>query len=610
MISNPPVFRQTPSAALSATQTLRPQGTPSLPVPQEVRRASFLVIEENNSALFELPASGAVIIGRAPDATLRLEDQSASRHHARVEVGDNGALLYDLGSRNGTRINGERVEAAHTLRSGDLVTICNTALIFRHSDVAPSLRPIFGIGQLRQRLEEEIDRSLRYGRPVALLCCHFLARPSPAVVAASLQGQLRIMDTAAWSSDRDLLLLLPEFALPEATQFAERLLHVVATGDVQIGVVACPNDGLSADPLIAAAISAAQSGQAPGRPTTTEDTVRSITVGERRILLADPAMGRLYDLIEKLASTDLPVLVHGETGVGKEIAAYTLHHRSKRREYPLVSLNCAAFTENLIESELFGHERGAFSGAVTTKQGLLEMAHRGTLFLDEIGEMPLSLQAKLLRVLETQKLMRVGDTKERQIDIRIVAATNRDLQSEVTAGRFRKDLFFRLSTARILLPPLRDRPRELPVLARALLAEACQKRGRPPMTIAPATMGQLLSYRWPGNVRELRNLTEYVAATVEEDTLLPWHLEDQLAASDSPSAASDAAGGSGLSTPKSFRPIDEELRELERKRMQEALLASGGVHVRAAELIAMPIRTFTAKLKLYQLSARGVPRKP
>ena len=608
MPSKPPVVVQSPSP-LSATQTLRPQGTPSLSLTTQARSASFLVIEENSSALFELPTQGSVIIGRAPDATLRLEDQSASRHHARVDIGATGALLCDLGSRNGTRINGDRIDAAHTLRSGDIVTICNTALVFRHMDATPGLRPIFGLLHLRQRLEEEIDRSLRYQRPVALLCCHFLQRPGAVTVAALLQDQLRIMDSAAWFSEQDLLLLLPELALVDATGLAERLLRTVGSGGVQIGVVACPNDGLTADPLIAAAIGAAKSGQPQGRPTTAEDTVRSITVGERRILLADPAMKRLYELIDKLAGTELPVLVHGETGVGKEIAAYTLHHHSKRSEYPLVSCNCAAFTENLIESELFGHERGAFSGAVTSKQGLFEAAHRGTLFLDEIGELPLSLQAKLLRVIETQKLMRVGDTKERPIDVRIVAATNRDLQAEVTAGRFRKDLFFRLGTARILLPPLRERPRELPILARALLAEACKKRGRSVMTIAPATLQLLLSYGWPGNVRELRNLTEYVAATVEEDTLLPWHVEGQLEAATPPCETNEATLVPGPASPQSFRPIDEELRELERKRMQEALLASGGVHVRAAELISMPIRTFTAKLKLYQLSARGVPRK-
>ncbi|WP_158257692.1 sigma 54-interacting transcriptional regulator [Haliangium sp. UPWRP_2] len=608
MTSIPPA-QPPPSSALSATLTMRPQGAADLSGAAQPATASFLVIEENSSALFELPQQGSVIIGRAPDATLRLEDQSASRHHARVDIGGGSALLYDLGSRNGTRINGERIDAAHTLRAGDIVTICNTALIFRRSEGAPGLRPIFGLAQLRQRLEDEIDRSLRYQRPVSLLCCHFQGRSSPGAISSGLQHELRVMDTAAWASDSDLLLLLPELTQPEAMQAAERLQQALAGSEVQIGVVSCPNDGLSVDPLIAAAISAAHSGQAQGRPITADDTARTLTVGDRRILLADPAMARLYDLIEKLATTDLPVLVHGETGVGKEIAAHTLHHRSGRREHPLVSLNCAALAENLIESELFGHERGAFSGAVTTKTGLLETAHRGTLFLDEIGELPLPLQAKLLRVLETQKLMRVGDTRERQIDVRIVAATNRDLQAEVTAGRFRKDLYFRLSTARILLPPLRERPRELPVLARALLSEACQKRGRALISIAPTTMSRLLSYRWPGNVRELRNMTEYLAATLEEDTLLPWHLDDLLVGSELTTPSGSAAAAPGQSTPHTFRPIDEELRELERKRMQEALLASGGVHVRAAELIAMPIRTFTAKLKLYGLSARGLPKK-
>ena len=164
-------------------------------------------------------------------------------------------------------------------------------------------------------------------------------------------------------------------------------------------------------------------------------------------------MLRLYSLLERLAASDLPVLIHGETGTGKELAAQVLHARSPRRDKRLVSINCAALPESLAESELFGHERGAFSGAVATKVGLLEAAHGGTVFFDEVGELPASLQAKLLRVLETKRLLRVGDTRERPVDLRIVAATNRRLEEEVSRGRFRQDLYFRLASAVVVLPP-------------------------------------------------------------------------------------------------------------------------------------------------------------
>jgi DNA-binding NtrC family response regulator len=299
------------------------------------------------------------------------------------------------------------------------------------------------------------------------------------------------------------------------------------------------------------------------------------------------------------------VLIQGETGVGKEIAAAAIHHLSKRQGKPFVSVNCAALPESLVESELFGHERGAFSGAVAAKTGLLETANSGTIFLDEIGELPLPIQAKLLRVLETQRLMRVGDVRERPINVRIVAATNRDLQTEVAANRFRKDLFFRLGAARLTLPPLRDRRRELPVLARALLAEACIRIEREPIEISSAAMYRLQAYSWPGNVRELRNLMDFVAATVEGSTLLPLHIEEQLAETGSLEPVAAA-----LPQPTRFRPIEEELRELERQRMAEALTAAKGVYTHAAELISMPIRTFTNKLKLYQLGNRKTTAQP
>jgi DNA-binding NtrC family response regulator len=384
--------------------------------------------------------------------------------------------------------------------------------------------------------------------------------------------------------------------------------------EVRVGVVSCPRDGSDPDALLLASQSAAQSSSQPGTQVAVEDTALTVDLGDMRILLVEPAMKKLYALIERLAKAELPVLIEGETGVGKELAAKALHHHSARRGKPLISLNCSAFTENLVESELFGHERGAFSGAVTTKQGLIEAAHTGTLFLDEIGEMPLSVQAKLLRVLETQKVMRVGDVRERQVDVRIVAATNRDLQAEISAGRFRRDLYFRLSSARLSLPPLRNRPRELPVLARVLLASACRKLSRDSIAISDAAMHLLLGHRWPGNVRELRNLMDFVAATMDGDTLLPWQIEEQLQSTvpeempQQPRTVKPTSQHQTESaTPVHFRPIDDEIRELERRRMMEALVACGGVQTRAAALISMPARTFTTKMKQYKLSAKDSP---
>lgn len=587
--------------------------------PVRPERNYLLVIDGQVSYPFDLPSHGEVVIGRAPDAAIRLDDTSASRHHARIDLSNGDAWVADLGSRNGTRVNGEPVNAPTELLSGDVIAICSSTLIFHRESTAPTERSALNTAQLRQRLLEETDRSLHFHRPVSLLCLNFSGSvPSRPAILDALLGQLRVSDAVSWAGHANLLVLLPERDATAAASQAEQLARALASlgSELRIGTVSCPRDGSDPDALLLACQSSALAASRPGAMTiAVEDTATTVELGDQKILLVEPAMKKLYALIERLAKAELPVLVEGETGVGKELAAKALHHFSARKGRPLVSLNCSAFTENLVESELFGHERGAFSGAVSTKQGLIESAHTGTLFLDEIGEMPLGVQAKLLRVLETQRVMRVGDVRERQIDVRIIAATNRDLQAEITAGRFRRDLYFRLSSARLSLPPLRNRPRELPVLARSLLASSCRKCNRPPLEIADSTMHQLLGHRWPGNVRELRNLMDFVAATVDGETLLPWHIEEQLASTlpaETPSPSEVKSTSVPVPAPPAlppvhFRPIEEELRELERRRMTEALAASGGVQVRAAELISMPVRTFTTKMKQYKLASKETP---
>lgn len=580
-------------------------------------RTYFLVIDGQVSYPFELPARGEVVIGRATDAALRLDDTSASRHHARLDISDGDVWIVDLGSRNGTRVNGDAVTEPRALLSGDVVTLCSATLIFHREIGAPTGRAALSTAQLRQRLVEETDRSLAFHRPVSLLCLQFSGPvPSRPAILDALGAVLRVSDSVSWASGGSLLVLLPERDVASASKETERILSALSAlvHEVRVGVVSCPRDGSDPDSLLLACQSAAQSSTQPGAQVAVEDTAQTLDLGDVKVLLVEPAMKKLYALIERLAKAELPVLIEGETGVGKELAAKALHHQSARKGRPLVSLNCSAFTENLVESELFGHERGAFSGAVATKQGLIEAAHTGTLFLDEIGEMPLPVQAKLLRVLETQKVMRVGDVRERQVDVRIVAATNRDLQAEIAAGRFRRDLYFRLSSARLSLPPLRNRPRELPVLARALLSSACRKLSRPPLAISDATMHLLLGHRWPGNVRELRNVMDFVAATVDDDTLQPWQIEEQLRSTvpeemPAPVPTVKAAGNTPPDSvpPVHFRPIDEEVRALERRRMMEALAACGGVQIRAAALISMPARTFTTKMKQYKLSSKDSP---
>jgi len=242
------------------------------------------------------------------------------------------------------------------------------------------------------------------------------------------------------------------------------------------------------------------------------------------------------------------------------------------------------------------------SCSATSRAGLVEAASGSTLFLDEIGELAPGIQAKLLRVLESHRVTRVGDVREREVDVRVVAATNRDLEADVAAGRFRRDLFFRLSAATLHLPPLRQRPRELPLLATAFLDDACRRNGRSPMRISDEAMTVMLAHSWPGNVRELKNLMQYVAAAFAVDVLRMDHLGERLGGSRAEPPPSTVATTPGV--PPRFRPLADELRELEITRIRQAIEATGGNQTRAAGLLAMPVRTFFEKAKQYGLTPK------
>jgi two-component system response regulator AtoC len=582
------------------TRTLRPPRR--APAPGDDLRFYLLVVYNGSSSLFHLPPTGTVLIGRSPTADLQLADEAASRSHATILCADGVAQVRDLGSHNGTFLNGERVEGTRALLSGDVLAIGDVTLVLHAEVRAPERRPTLDPAALRQRLAEEVERSTRFQRPLAIVALLLGPEATRESVAAGVVGKARGTDVVGWFDDALLLLLLPEGGA-EARAIGASLAASVR--DARVGMALCPADACDVDTLVAAARAAA-AGAPPATMGLAADTSREIRLGDRTIVVADPAMMRLFELIGRLAASQLPVLILGETGAGKEGAAMAVHYGSPRAAGPFVTINCAAIPEHLVESELFGHARGAFSGAIAAKAGKLEAAHKGTLFLDEIGELPLAVQAKLLRALEERRITRVGAVAERPVDLRVVAATNRSLEAEVAAGRFREDLFFRLGAATVVLPPLRDRPREVPILARRFLADACARLERPLPAFSLPTMRALMAYRWPGNVRELRNAIEYVAATVEGAEIQPHDLPGKIGASSGASAADDLpAAEAPPDEAPTFRPLSDELRELERSRMAQALAASQGVQRRAAELIGMPLRTFVMKVKQYNLSSRS-----
>lgn len=568
----------------------------------ESRLACFVVFDGHASWIYRLPASGKIVIGRSETADIRLESADVSRAHAELSALGERVLLDDLGSQNGSLVNGERVVSSRLLLPGDVVTLGSCRLVLLSAENSARRPAVLTGSDFEQRLQQELDRSARYRRSFAVLCLCFAER-NAAEVAMSLLPSLRLMDVVGLgSTDGEILLLLPELDRTQAFEAASRLLTVLEDTNLRLGIASHPADGTEAQTIVQRARAAARSAE-PGCAKTATTTFDTFTVQSTEVIVADPLMREVYQLVRRLSTSTLPVLVHGETGTGKELISAALHEWSQRKKGPLVTVNCAALPESLIESELFGAEKGAYSGAVATKIGLIESAARGTIFFDEVGELPLGAQAKLLRVLETKKVARLGELRERDVDIRIVAATNRDLAAECEAGRFRHDLFFRLSGAMIWLPPLRERKQDLPVLVRALLARACLAAERAPMTISDAALDLLLAHRWPGNVRELKNTLEYFAATLPDSAIEREHLAHRLAANSATTVREDSKAGASYDTllPATFRPIDEELRELECNRMLAALTAANGNQTAAADLLRMPRRTFVAKMKTHNI---------
>ncbi len=306
-------------------------------------------------------------------------------------------------------------------------------------------------------------------------------------------------------------------------------------------------------------------------------------------VVADPRMQAVLDRVARVAATEATVLLLGESGSGKEIVARHLHRLRFPGDAPFVAINCASLSETLLESELFGHERGAFTGAVERKPGLLEVASEGTLFLDEIGEMPLPLQARMLRVLETRQFSRVGGVRVLRTDARVVAATNADLAGEVAGGRFRQDLYYRLEVFPVHVPPLRERPADIEALAHHFLARFGGTRGgrRGPARFGPGAMAALRAYDWPGNVRELRNAVERALILAEEDVIEA----DDLGLPVRPVAVDDARGAG-------------RLVELERQAIVQALRECDGNRRQAARLLGISLRTLQYRIKDYGLLDR------
>jgi transcriptional regulator with GAF, ATPase, and Fis domain len=593
-----------------------------------------------------------ISVGREPSNKLWAADSGMSRRHCAIAKQEDGQfLLRDMGGRNGTRVNGERIDK-HELCHRDQIRVGNSTLVFLlgdeeaiaernrlelddttvEEDVVASLRPEDSTylhpdpervsGQPKvERLAADLSTVLKIATHIGgirdegglqwqLLGMLFDVVPAQRAAILFFDDAGEIARTAAWdrlhgpevpvrvsrtllkkiTAERNGLLLdnikrspLGQAASLQSAGVKSALCVPLLLAGRVSGVIyldtRSPENPFDSDHLhlvaaVASLISLAWANVRHLEKLREENKYLQEEINLNHELVGEsPRMRVVYELIRRVAATDSTVLIQGESGTGKELVARAIHNSSSRADGPFVAVNCAAITETLLESELFGHEKGAFTGAVAQKKGKVELAHGGTLFLDEIGEFAVALQAKLLRVLQEREFERVGGTHPMKIDARFVAATNRGLLQAVEAGTFRRDLYHRLNVVSITLPALRERAEDIPLLADYFVAKASRKCRIRPKPISAEVQACLLSYDWPGNVRELEHAMERALVLGASDKVLPEDL---------PSEIVESAPGEPNSS--SFQSV---VKEQKKQVVQKAMQQSNGNYIEAAKLLGI-----------------------
>jgi DNA-binding NtrC family response regulator/pSer/pThr/pTyr-binding forkhead associated (FHA) protein len=601
-----------------------------------------------------IPMAGRLLLGRSPSADVQLVDGKVSREHCRIDATGARAMIEDLASQNGTYVNGEAIARPTPLAEGDEIALGDTLLLVAGDDVAvanarygsgtlvvsPQGRPstaanpgpplpsmtgndgMRGLGDLAAKLaaagdEEEgaaalldaIEAELSPKRAMVLLRLWQgeSAAGRERVVALATRGKEPVVSTSRTLLERAAvaqrgILVEDAFDSRELRGVRSVVLHslrsvmIVPWGQRE----AAPRGFIHVD-------------REPDRPFGAADLAWLEAVGQLATLrLGDrpspaavdddqgpvggsPAFVSALSLATAAARVDSTVLLLGETGTGKEEVARLIHARSGRSRAPFVAVNCGAIAENIAESELFGHEKGAFTGAVSTRLGAFEAADGGTLFLDEVGDLSLPLQVKLLRVLQERSVVRVGSSLPRQVDVRIIAATHRDLRADVKERVFRDDLFFRLNVLSITLPPLRERRDDIPLLARVLVERIARRLGLRPPELSPEAESALAGWDYPGNVRELGNVIERMLVLRDHCDPSPIDRDEVMAATCSaiwPAPASVAVGEDRLA---------DAVARLEKTNIEAALRRARGVKSHAARMLGISRPTLDKKLADFKI---------
>jgi Nif-specific regulatory protein len=628
-----------------------------------------LITTEGPDAGRTWPLDGPnVVVGRGEGCGVQLTDLTVSRQHFRlVPVGEGAWRLLDLGSRNRTVVNNEPV-TEHSLADGDLIIVGATKLLFEDEPGSESALEVLPVG-LETVTMEFAGMADALGQAAQLAGLYRFAQ-SVAITERLEDLHLAVVRVARseCSADRAWLFVLDRAG---QLGLAARDITGGAPGDDRVTVsrtvldkvlregksVGCSDTagdaGLSVqDSIVKHAIRsvlcapvvsrnrvvgvlyadirrpgqtfrpqdlqfltciAQQAGSAIDHFTLRDalrvenERLRTEVAARHNLIGQGAGIQAVLRFVQKVGPTDSTVMINGESGTGKELVAHAIHQHSRRAAGPCVAINCAALTESLLESELFGHEKGAFTGAAQQKKGRFELADGGSLFLDEVGELPLSCQTKFLRVLEESCFERVGGGRTVRVDVRVIAATNRDLQTLVDEGKFRADLFYRLQVIQIELPPLRDRPEDIPLLVQHFIQRYGERMGRRIEGVTPGAIDALTRHPWPGNVRELKNAIERALVLGDGPYLrledLPPSLGGQPAAQprsavvSAPPRAVPAVGSVGSAGP----PVVQSLRELEKQGIAAALQATGGNKLKAAELLEIDRSTLYKKIKDYGL---------
>jgi len=561
-------------------------------------RTTLVFYHRGGATAVQLDKGRPLVVGRSEPADVVVPDPGLSRQHARFVWDDEGIWVEDLKSTNGTKKNGEKIAHAKILPNDRIAVGPVMVSVHIISSLDPELRGFDGHDRFVAALEDELTRARTFGRPLALLMVSGGKDRHVSTWAVHLRARLRPVDRIGIYAPATVLVSIPE-ATPQALGTLAKELRA-GTPPMSVGAVMFPTDGSSVEELIAAAQVAMRSGHVPSASGTFESQPPADAAA---MVVKNPAMKQLMTTVKRVAQSTIAVLIHGETGTGKEVIARAIHESGPRRKQPLRCINCAAIPGTLIESVLFGHVQGAYTGADKTARGIFEQAEGGTVLLDEIGELAAGAQAALLRVLETKKVTRIGGDRELDVDVRVIAATHRDLEAMVEAGRFRQDLLYRLNTMIVRIPPLRERVDEIRPLAERFLKDARREAGSDVREIDAESLAALEAYGWPGNVRELRNTIERAVVLAEGKAIRLVDLTDRIrnVAQARVAKAEAEAEPEAPELPTDYR---EHLRKYETELILRALHKANGNQTEAARALKLPLRTLVHKIQTYGIKKK------